>query len=116
MPAILTNITTGETSLRLQLGGDGTCYQGYHYHRVQEPSDENDYAFLRLAPHNSVLQFIPLDADQNVVADYTTYVPAGNGMQPRLVTSTALLTSGWSALSDLATETDHGQLLWIGVP
>ncbi len=116
MPAIFTNITTGETSLRLQLGSDGSCYQGYHYHRAQEPSDENDYAFLRLAPHNSVLQFIPLDADQNVVADYTTYVPAGNGMQPRLVTSTALLTSGWSALSDLATETDHGQLLWIGVP
>ena len=116
MPAILTNITTGETSLRLQLGGDGTCYQGYHYHRVQEPSDENDYAFVCLAPDNSVLQVIPLGADQNVIADYTTYVPAGDDMQARLVTSPALITSGWSALTNLATETDRGQLLWTAVP
>ena len=116
MPSSLAN-TTGETDFALNIGAQGDCYQGYLYHHAQTSSDENDYAFLRLAPMSSTLQVIPLGNDQNTLDYRTTYVPAGNGMSARLVANPGLPFPGMAAaVSDLATETDRGQLLWTAVP
>ena len=116
MPANLAN-TSGETGFSLQIGANGDCYQGYHYHRPQAPKNENDYVYLRLTSQSSVLQEIPLGNNQNIASTDTMYVPAGNGMGARLIVNSELPPSGWStAFSDLATETDQGQLLWAAVP
>jgi BNR/Asp-box repeat len=116
MPARLAN-TTGETGFSLQIGANGDCYQGYHYHRAQTPAQENDYAFLRLAPRSTVLQVIPLGNYQNVTSERTNYVPAGSGMHARLIINSELPSPGWAAaLSGLATETDENQLLWAAAP
>jgi hypothetical protein len=115
MPTSLAN-TAGETALTLIIGAEGDCYQGYHFHPPHTSEDENDYAFLHLAPGGSVLQVIPLGKGQNIIDDNTTYVPAGNGMQARLIVSSALPFPGMAAaVSGLATETNEGQLVWIAV-
>lgn len=116
IPANLVN-TTGETGFSLQIGANGDCYQGYHYHRPQAPENENDYVYLRLAPQSSTLQEIPLGNNQNIASTDTMYVPAGNGMGARLIVNSELPpSSGAAVFSDLATETDQGQLLWAAVP
>lgn len=116
MPANLAN-TTGETAFSLQIGANGECYQGYHYHRPQAPENENDYMFLRLLPQTADLQEIPLGSNQNAFSGDTTYVPAGNSMGARLIINSFLPTLGWASIfSGAATETDRGQLLWMAVP
>ena len=116
MPANLAN-TTGETAFSLQIGANGDCYQGYHYHRPQAPEHENDYMFLRLSPQVSDLQEIPLGNSQNVFSGDTRYVPAGNGMGARLIVNSELPGFGWASIfSGAATETDQDQLLWAAVP
>lgn len=116
MPANLAN-TTGETAFSLQIGANGECYQGYHYHRPQAPENENDYMFLRLLPQTADLQEIPLGSNQNAFSGDTTYVPAGNSMGARLIINSFLPTPGWASIfSGAATETDRGQLLWMAVP
>lgn len=108
---------SGETEISVHIGGNGDCYQGYHFHRPGSPNSENDYAFLRLPSFDSMLQVVPLGNDQNVLNETIIYVPAGSGMSARLIINSALSTHNWaSLLSGLATETDHNLLLWTAVP
>lgn len=116
MPANLAN-TTGETAYSLQIGANGNCYQGYHYHRARTPANQNDYVFLHLSPQSPVLQEIPLGNNQNAFSGNTMYVPTDNGMGARLIVNSETPAPGWASIfSDAATETDRGQLLWAAVP
>lgn len=116
MPSSLAN-TNGETGLSLNIGADGTCYQGYHYrHGHASWDDDSSYEFLYLTPTSSTLRVIALG--QGNLIDYDTiYVPAGNGMSARLVANPGLPAPGWATVfSNLATETKENQLVWTAAP
>ncbi len=116
MPANLAN-TSGETAYTLQIGANGDCYQGYHYHRAHTPENQYNYVFLHLSPQSPVLQEIPIGGTKDVFSGNTKYIPAGNGMGARLVVQSFGPSPGWaSVFSGAATETDSGQILWAAVP
>jgi hypothetical protein len=108
----------GETSLDVEMGATGDCYEGFHYGVGREPMDGNaHYGFLRLASDSTVLRYLPLTDDGNSLALSFAYVPAGNGMSARLVAELNGRYPGWASLfSGLAAETTDDQIVWHAVP
>ncbi len=117
MPSALKN-AQGETSLDIEIGATGACYEGFHYGKGQEPEEGNSYyGILTLACGSAVEGDIPLTNDGNDLQGMITYVPAHNGTSARLVTELNGSYPGWASLfSALAAETTDGQIVWHAVP
>jgi hypothetical protein len=116
MPDALKDVQ-GETALNIAIGATGTCYEGFHYGRGQEPHEGNShYGFLSLASGSTKQGYLPLTDDGNSLLASIAYVPTGTGMPARIVTELNGGYPGWASLfSGLAAETTDGQIVWRAV-